>query len=88
MNKILEGLDFAKVYVDDILASSPDYETHLRHLDIVFTRLADANMRVKTKKCSFARSEVPQMESSQTQPNWSLSGIFNSPTTCGRSRHS
>jgi hypothetical protein len=50
MNEILEGLDFAKVYVDDILVSSPDYKTHLRHLDIVFTRLADANMRVKTKK--------------------------------------
>jgi hypothetical protein len=32
MNEILEGLDFAKVYVDDILVSSPDYETHLRHL--------------------------------------------------------
>jgi hypothetical protein len=61
MNEILEGLDFAKVYVDDILVSSPDYETHLHHLDIVFTRLADANMRVKTKKCSFARSEVPYL---------------------------
>jgi putative transposase len=36
MYEILDGLEFAKVYVDDdILVSSPDYETHLRHLDIV-----------------------------------------------------
>ena len=58
METVLAGLPFAKCYVDDILICSPDVDTHLSHLDIVLSRLHDANMRVKAKKCHFGLSET------------------------------
>ena len=32
MDKIMEGLDFVSVYLDDILISSVDEEKHCKHL--------------------------------------------------------
>ena len=58
METVLAGLPFAKCYVDDILICSPDVDTHLSHLDIVLSRLHDANMKIKAKKCHFGLSEI------------------------------
>ena len=67
METVLAGLPFAKCYVDDILIYSPDMETHLQHLDIVFSRLHDVNMKIKAKKCSFALTEVKYLGHMITQ---------------------
>ena len=39
VNEVLSGLTFAFGYLDDILVYSPDMETHLGHLRIMFMRL-------------------------------------------------
>ena len=67
METVLAGLPFAKCYIDDILVYSPDMETHLKHLDIVLTRLHDVNMKVKAKKCHFALAEVKYLGHIVTQ---------------------
>ncbi|CAM9461616.1 unnamed protein product, partial [Heterosigma akashiwo] len=42
-----------------LLVYSPnDYGLHLKHLQDVFTKLKDANLRVKLSKCKFAFPEV------------------------------
>lgn len=46
-------------YLDDILVASKTFETHLRHLREVFSRLRAAFLRLKPKKCGLLRQEVP-----------------------------
>ena len=45
-------------YIDDVLVSSPDFESHLAHLQEVFNRLRKAELRLKTKKCRFLKPTV------------------------------
>ena len=39
VNEVLSGLTFAFGYLDDILVFSPDMETHIEHLEVLFERL-------------------------------------------------
>jgi hypothetical protein len=39
------------VYLDDILVYSSSFEDHLKRLDIVFTRLREAGLKLKPGKC-------------------------------------
>jgi hypothetical protein len=45
--------------LDDILVASRSFEEHLQHLREVCTRLRDAGLRLKPRKCSLLRDEVP-----------------------------
>ena len=45
-------------YINDMLVSSPDAESHLAHLQEVFDRLHKAGLRLKTKKCRFLKPTV------------------------------
>ena len=45
-------------YIDDVLVSSPDFESHLAHLQEVFNRLRKVGLRLKTKKCRFLKPTV------------------------------
>lgn len=60
MSIVLKGLNwkFVLCYIDDILVFSPDFETHLQHLDQVFQRLREAKLTLKPSKCSFAVDKV------------------------------
>lgn len=49
---------FVLVFFDDILVYSPDMETHLQHLQLVFTALHKHQLFVKKSKCSFGQSQV------------------------------
>ena len=53
VGEVLSGLNFAFGYLDDILIFSPDMETHLKHLRIIFERLKTANLKLKESKCNF-----------------------------------
>ena len=55
---LLEGLDFAGVYVDDILVASESFEQHMEHLTIVFARLRKAHFKLKMAKCHFAKTRI------------------------------
>ena len=54
---VLTGLLWKEcfTYMDDVLVSSPDFESHLTHLQKVFDRLRKAGLRLKTKKCRFLK---------------------------------
>ncbi|HEX4851494.1 MAG TPA: reverse transcriptase family protein, partial [Puia sp.] len=57
-NKLTEGLQFCSVYLDDIIIYSETWQEHLVHLQILFKRLRDANLRMKAKKCEFACKQL------------------------------
>ena len=46
------------IYLDDVIIYSSSPEEHLESLDKVFSRLADAGLKLKLDKCSFFQSEV------------------------------
>ena len=58
MNKVLKGLKFAMMYLDDIIIFSQDESQHLEHLEIVFSRLPEAGLKRKRSKCDFFKSEI------------------------------
>ena len=54
MDSILGGLPGVLAYLDDIVVFSTSWEDHLAHLAQVLTRLRDAGLTVKPKKCCLA----------------------------------
>ena len=58
MSEVLEGLDFAIPYLDDIVLYSASIEAHLDHLEIVFNRLRQHKLKLKLKKCHFFQIET------------------------------
>ncbi len=59
MDGVLVGCDeFARVYIDDILVVSPDWETHLVHLEKLFGILRQAGLTCKKIKCSFGKRKL------------------------------
>ena len=58
MNKVIKGLPFAFVYLDDVLIHSPDIETHLEHIRILFQRLREADLKLKDSKCNYFKTHV------------------------------
>ena len=41
MDTVCQGLEFALVYIDDILVASKDATTHKQHLRLLFQRLQE-----------------------------------------------
>ena len=58
MNKVLKGLKFAMMYLDDIIIFSQDESQHLERLEIVFSCLREAGLKMKHSKCDFFKSEI------------------------------
>lgn len=59
MNKALSKYrDFSRAYIDDIAVFSDNWEVHLQHLDIIFTKLEELGFTVNLNKCSFAKHEI------------------------------
>ena len=58
MNKVLKGLKFAMTYLDNIIIFSQDELQHLEHLEIVFSHLREAGLKMKHSKCDFFKSEI------------------------------
>ena len=51
------GLDFVLVYLDDLLVTSGDDKTHKKHLQIMFTRLAEYGIIIGPEKCQLGTTE-------------------------------
>lgn len=58
MNRILEDLDFVKIYLDDILIHSKNIYEHLDHLNTVLRKLQEANASINFEKSKFGEKEV------------------------------
>ena len=59
MERILGHQRFQSLllYLDDVVVFSLTTEQHLEHLDLMLSRLAQFNLKVKVSKCSFFQSE-------------------------------
>ena len=58
INEVLAPFDFAFGYLDDILIYSPDVNTHLQHLELVFQCLCEVDLKLKMEKCSFLKKHI------------------------------
>lgn len=58
MDTILQGIDGAMCYIDDILVTGATEEEHLRRLEEVLRRLQAHGVRMKKSKCSFCVDSV------------------------------
>ena len=57
---ILRGLEYrlALIYIDDIIIFSKSVDERLTHLEEVFRRLREANVKLNPKKCSFVKQQI------------------------------
>jgi hypothetical protein len=53
MDQILKAADFLKCYINDILMHNKRLLQHLAHLEKLFKRLHEVNMKIHPKKCEF-----------------------------------
>ena len=58
MDRILAGLDFCFVYVDDILVASSSEAEHEHHLRLVLERLKEHGMVLNREKCLLGVAEI------------------------------
>ena len=59
MDHVLHGLEFAYVYIDDVLIASQNPEQHLNHLRQIFTRFTQFGIIINPQKCILA---VPELQ--------------------------
>jgi hypothetical protein len=54
MDQMFEGVDFLKCHIVDVLVHRKELMQHLVHLEELFKRLHEVNMKIHPKKCEFA----------------------------------
>jgi len=55
INQLMEGLDYVRAYLDDILIVTKNtYDDHLNKLDTVLQKLHAANLKIMIEKSMFA----------------------------------
>ena len=58
MSFLLQDLDFARVFIDDVVVFSKSRSEHAAHLSEVIRRLNQAKLILNVSKCHFARLEI------------------------------
>ena len=58
MYMTLGDLDFVEIYLDDVSIHSKTFKEHLRHIEIVMKKLAEANLKINHEKCTWCATEV------------------------------
>ena len=58
MDTMLDGLDFAIAYLDDIIIISKSKEQHRENVRRVFSRIQEFGFKVKEEKCEFFLEEI------------------------------
>ena len=58
MDELFNGLDYVKVYIDDLLIiSNGNFEDHLNKGKIVWKKLKAATIKINVEKLFFARNK-------------------------------
>ncbi|KAG1933728.1 interleukin-1 receptor accessory protein-like 1-A [Pimephales promelas] len=50
--------DFLLIYLDDVVVFSPDFDSHLHHLEQVFWRLHEHGLKLQPRKCKLFQQQV------------------------------
>lgn len=50
--------DCTTIYIDDLIVASEDFESHMKHVNLVLDALATVEMTINFDKCQFLRFEV------------------------------
>jgi hypothetical protein len=58
MDQVFERANLLKCYINDILMHSKGLMQHLAHLEELFKRLHEVNMKIHPKKCEFAFTSI------------------------------
>ena len=59
MSNLMEGLEFARTYLDDLLClSKGTFDEHLKDVETVLIRFQKANLKVNASKSSFGKTEI------------------------------
>lgn len=59
MSHLMRGLDFVRVYLDDVLIiSTSTFEEHLRKVEQCFLRIAKAGLKINPDKSFFGKKEI------------------------------
>ena len=61
MELVLSGLNWKAclIYLDDVIVFGKDFDSALLNLEAVWTRMRQANLRLKPSKCALFRARVP-----------------------------
>ncbi|UYV67975.1 hypothetical protein LAZ67_5002684 [Cordylochernes scorpioides] len=68
INEVLQGLDFAYAYIDDVLIASDSENQHVSHLQQLFGRLRDYGLTINETKCTFGQPSVKLLGLSSPTP--------------------
>ena len=58
MDSVCQELEFAYVYIDDIMVASRDTESHIEHLHLLFQPLREHGLVINVSKCKFGRNNL------------------------------
>uniref|UniRef100_A0A5S6QYE8 RNA-directed DNA polymerase n=1 Tax=Trichuris muris TaxID=70415 RepID=A0A5S6QYE8_TRIMR len=58
IDQVLRGLPFCYAYIDDLLIASTSQQEHLKHLEILFSRLQQFSIVINVQKCVFGATEL------------------------------
>ena len=59
MSELMDGLDFVRAYIDDLLAiTNGTHDDHLEKLELILKRLRSAGLEVNAAKSFFAKHEL------------------------------
>ena len=79
MDSVCADLEFVFVYLDDILIASESEAQHLEHLRLLFDRLEENGLVVKTEKCLLGVPEIDFLG------RWSVKGRYPAPSSKSQS---
>ncbi|CAF1017691.1 unnamed protein product [Brachionus calyciflorus] len=58
MHKVLGNLNFVEIYLEDITVHSNTFDEHLSHLEIVFKKRREENLKINAEKCTWCAQSL------------------------------
>ena len=78
VDRLLDGVDFATAYIDDIIIFINTWEDHLGHIRQVLNRIKEAGLTLRKRKCQFGTA-LAVVKFSPNRLKFFLSGNIHSP---------